>query len=232
MTSAMRHLHKRLPGKERYPLPPREITDEVLDPPAAVAPDLTLAAHFAYGAACGALLAAANPRIGPGRRRARRRRHLAGALYGLAPGLRRAEAGHPPPAPARRGDVRRPSRLGLDRPPRRCASWPRPAPPSSPPARTRTPHDDRDPLIALAASARRARRPAGRLGGDDRHSAGARLLRAHGTGTDSAPITIFRRGRLIALERGRGAGRRLSRGRRAAREPAPLDDRKRERRTR
>jgi uncharacterized membrane protein YagU involved in acid resistance len=63
MTSAMRHLHKRLPGKERYPLPPREIVDEVLHPPASIAPDLTLLAHFGYGAACGALIAAANPRI-------------------------------------------------------------------------------------------------------------------------------------------------------------------------
>lgn len=63
MTSAMRHLHKRLPRRERYPLPPREIVDRVLDPPAAAAPDFTLIAHFAYGAACGALIAAANPRI-------------------------------------------------------------------------------------------------------------------------------------------------------------------------
>jgi uncharacterized membrane protein YagU involved in acid resistance len=64
MTTAMRRLHKKLPGKERYPLPPREIVDATLDPPAAAAPDLTLIAHFAYGAGCGALLAAANPRIG------------------------------------------------------------------------------------------------------------------------------------------------------------------------
>jgi len=64
MTSAMRRLHKRLPARERYPLPPREIVDEMLDPPATAAPDLTLAAHFAYGAGCGALLAAASPRLG------------------------------------------------------------------------------------------------------------------------------------------------------------------------
>jgi len=64
MTSAMRRLHKRLPAKERYPLTPREIVDATLAPPPAAAPDLTLAAHFAYGAGCGALLAAANPRIG------------------------------------------------------------------------------------------------------------------------------------------------------------------------
>ena len=64
MTSVMRRLHKRLPAKERYPLTPREIVDAVLDPPRSAAPDLTLAAHFAYGAGCGALLAAASPRVG------------------------------------------------------------------------------------------------------------------------------------------------------------------------
>ena len=64
MTATMRHLHKRLPARERYPLTPREIVDAVLDPPRSVAPDLTLAAHFAYGAGCGALLAAAGPRVG------------------------------------------------------------------------------------------------------------------------------------------------------------------------
>lgn len=71
MTAAMRRLHARLPRRERYPLTPREIVDSALgDPPAA--PDLTLVAHFAYGAACGALLAAADAR--PGR--------MAGSLAG------------------------------------------------------------------------------------------------------------------------------------------------------
>jgi uncharacterized membrane protein YagU involved in acid resistance len=74
MTSAMRHLHRQLPARERYPLTPREIVDSTLDPPAAVAPDLTLVAHFAYGAGCGALIAAADPRIG----------RLAGAAAGGA----------------------------------------------------------------------------------------------------------------------------------------------------
>ena len=64
MTAAMRRLHKRLPAKERYPLTPREIVDAALDPPSSIAPDLTLAAHFAYGAGCGALLAAASARPG------------------------------------------------------------------------------------------------------------------------------------------------------------------------
>lgn len=74
MTAAMRRLHARLPARERYPLPPREIVDGVLAPPKAMAPDLTIVAHFAYGAGCGAVLAALNPR--PGR--------IGGALAGGA----------------------------------------------------------------------------------------------------------------------------------------------------
>ncbi len=64
MTSAMRRLHARLPGKERYPLTPREIIDSAADLPDEDARSITVAAHFAYGAACGALLAAADHRIG------------------------------------------------------------------------------------------------------------------------------------------------------------------------
>lgn len=66
MTAAMRRLHRRLPRDERYPLTPREIIDSgsaqlrvPLGPE--VAKDVTTAAHFAYGAACGALVAAMNP---------------------------------------------------------------------------------------------------------------------------------------------------------------------------
>jgi hypothetical protein len=66
MTSAMRRLHARLPRSERYPLTPREIVDSAADAAGAALPDetakdLTTAAHFAYGAACGALIAAMNP---------------------------------------------------------------------------------------------------------------------------------------------------------------------------
>ena len=66
MTAAMRRLHRRLPEKERYPLTPREIVDsgsKQIGVPLAgeVAKDVTTAAHFAYGAACGALIAAMNP---------------------------------------------------------------------------------------------------------------------------------------------------------------------------
>jgi uncharacterized membrane protein YagU involved in acid resistance len=64
MTSAMRRMDRRLPGKERYPLPPREIVDSTLAPPDEPARDLTIAMHFAYGAACGAVLGTVNPRMG------------------------------------------------------------------------------------------------------------------------------------------------------------------------
>ena len=65
MTQAMRRLHAKLPAKERYPLTPREIVDSAVEPAAeASGRDLAVAGHFAYGAACGALLAAANPRMG------------------------------------------------------------------------------------------------------------------------------------------------------------------------
>jgi uncharacterized membrane protein YagU involved in acid resistance len=66
MTSAMQRLHRRLPRKERYPLTPREIVDSTAEAagtelPEETAKDVSTAAHFAYGAACGALLAAMNP---------------------------------------------------------------------------------------------------------------------------------------------------------------------------
>lgn len=70
MTSAMARLHRRLPPAERYPLPPREIVETVAAKAGAplddeAAKDATIAAHFAYGAAAGAAIAAANVRPGP-----------------------------------------------------------------------------------------------------------------------------------------------------------------------
>jgi hypothetical protein len=70
MTSAMRRLHQRLPEEESYPLTPREIIDataEKAEVPlgSEAAKDVTTAAHFGYGAACGSLLGAAAPRMGP-----------------------------------------------------------------------------------------------------------------------------------------------------------------------
>ncbi|HEX9946888.1 MAG TPA: hypothetical protein VGA98_05040 [Allosphingosinicella sp.] len=66
MTAAMRRLHRRLPEAERYPLTPREIVDSGsrqigLPLTGEVAKDVTTAAHFAYGAAMGAIIAAMNP---------------------------------------------------------------------------------------------------------------------------------------------------------------------------
>lgn len=66
MTAAMRRLHGRLPREQRYPLTPREIVDSGSEQVGVrltgeVAKDVTTAAHFAYGAACGALVAAMNP---------------------------------------------------------------------------------------------------------------------------------------------------------------------------
>lgn len=59
MTAAMRRMHGRLPAQERYPLPPREITETVAAPHGeSGAEDLSLAAHFAFGAAAGSLLGA------------------------------------------------------------------------------------------------------------------------------------------------------------------------------
>jgi hypothetical protein len=67
MTSAMARGHRRLPEEERYPLTPREIVDSTAERVGVrleneAAKDATIAAHFAYGAACGALIAAVDPR--------------------------------------------------------------------------------------------------------------------------------------------------------------------------
>ena len=80
MTLAMELMHRRLPPHERYPLPPSEITmvaerealGRALDPETHAA--TTLAAHFGYGAATGAIYGAlAGDRAGP----------LSGAGFGL-----------------------------------------------------------------------------------------------------------------------------------------------------
>jgi hypothetical protein len=65
MTMAMRRLHAGLPAEERYPLPPREITERTL--PAseeAALEQLSLASHMGFGAAAGSLMAASRV-LGP-----------------------------------------------------------------------------------------------------------------------------------------------------------------------
>jgi uncharacterized membrane protein YagU involved in acid resistance len=79
MTAAARAMHRRLPAGERYPLPPREIIEGALPVPSKHGLDeqqrqsVTLAAHFGYGAATGALYALLRPRGSV----------LPGAAYGL-----------------------------------------------------------------------------------------------------------------------------------------------------
>lgn len=68
MTATMRRFYALLPPEERYPLPPREITERLI--PALrsdeAIKDAAMAAHHAYGAIGGALLAAVSPTSGPG----------------------------------------------------------------------------------------------------------------------------------------------------------------------
>lgn len=103
MTTAMRAMHRRLPPAERYPLPPREIIEGATPDTVKHAVgeqgrrDTTLAAHFGYGAATGALYAFVEPRS----------RIVAGAAYGvlvwtvsyfgIMPGLRILRPAHDHP---------------------------------------------------------------------------------------------------------------------------------------
>lgn len=73
MTAAMWRMHAALPRDERYPLPPREITEKL--PVAGMGEDAaTLAYHFAYGGLTGAMFAAVCRRSGV----------AAGVAYGAA----------------------------------------------------------------------------------------------------------------------------------------------------
>lgn len=70
MTAAMIMMHRALPRREQYPLPPRLITERIADDTGvSEAMDetqmtaATLAAHFGYGAACGAIYGAAADEI-------------------------------------------------------------------------------------------------------------------------------------------------------------------------
>jgi uncharacterized membrane protein YagU involved in acid resistance len=83
MSVVMVLLHRRLPERERYPLPPREITSQAVQQVAepdeitpATRSALTWLAHFGYGGAAGALYAETARRL-PGRAPVR------GAIFGL-----------------------------------------------------------------------------------------------------------------------------------------------------
>ena len=79
MTASMRSMHAQLPARERYPLPPREITGRLakrlgVHPSEQGLRDGALLAHYGYGALTGALLALVWPRASL----------LHGGLYGVA----------------------------------------------------------------------------------------------------------------------------------------------------
>jgi hypothetical protein len=83
MTLAMEAMHRYLPAVERYPLPPRLITEKIIEKTGGGGRlfeeehrRLSLAAHFAYGAAAGAVYAPLAARMGFSPM-------AGGALYGL-----------------------------------------------------------------------------------------------------------------------------------------------------
>lgn len=72
MTVVMELMYRRLPIREQYPLPPRQITMEVAEETGLEThldeghrQSLTLSAHFAYGAAAGALYAPLSRKLPP-----------------------------------------------------------------------------------------------------------------------------------------------------------------------
>lgn len=98
MTSAMARLHRRLPKDERYPLPPREITEGLIGGEDGTLRDAAMAAHFLYGAGCGALLAAARPEPHPIEGAAAGAAIWTGSYFGWVPafGILRPASDHPP----------------------------------------------------------------------------------------------------------------------------------------
>jgi hypothetical protein len=87
MTSVMARLHRRLPEKERYPLPPREITERVTGGDDATVRDRAMVAHFLYGGACGAMLAAVRGQLRIAEGASAGAAIWAGSYFGWAPGL-------------------------------------------------------------------------------------------------------------------------------------------------
>jgi uncharacterized membrane protein YagU involved in acid resistance len=97
MTSAMARLHRRLPRGERYPLPPREITEQVTGAGDPAVRDYAMAAHFLYGGLCGALLAGARPSPTIAQGAGAGVAIWAGSYFGWAPALKILEpaSAHP-----------------------------------------------------------------------------------------------------------------------------------------
>jgi len=87
MTSVMARLHRRLPEPERYPLPPREITEQVTGGGDSGVRDQAMVAHFLYGAACGAMLAAPRGQRGIAGGATAGAAIWAGSYFGWVPGF-------------------------------------------------------------------------------------------------------------------------------------------------
>lgn len=90
MTATMRRLYGKLPPAERYPLPPREITQRLI-PVSANEDELrdsSLLAHLGYGAAVGALFAASGTRKGDALGAALGAGVWALSYFGWVPGFR------------------------------------------------------------------------------------------------------------------------------------------------
>jgi len=99
MTSAMWRLHRRLPEEERYPLPPREITDRVLVAAEDdVVRDTAMTSHFLYGALAGALICAVRPPRNVAEGGLAGLAVWAGSYFGWVPalGILRPASDHPP----------------------------------------------------------------------------------------------------------------------------------------
>ncbi len=94
MTVAMRRLWRGLPASERYPLPPREITERLVGDrlpgrrSEATLRHATVAAHFGFGAATGALFPLLSTARSPGAGAAYGVAVWAASYFGWVPGLR------------------------------------------------------------------------------------------------------------------------------------------------
>jgi len=107
MTAAMRKLFAHLPPQERYPLPPRELTERLLPVSPRNLPALTVLAHFAYGAAAGAVYGSL-----PRQRGLLWSGRLGGELSWLDPWSPPPQTRKPASPAARPSDDRGPPRLG------------------------------------------------------------------------------------------------------------------------
>jgi hypothetical protein len=87
MTSVMARLHRRLPERERYPLPPREILAQLTGGTDRQVRDRAMAAHFLYGGLCGAAMAGLRPKPALVEGAAAGMAVWAGSYFGWVPGF-------------------------------------------------------------------------------------------------------------------------------------------------